>query len=74
MKTCNVKLSSLAHKLLFSATMKECIAITGSQATFYRYLKELREVYHCVVVRRDGRFMLTSVGSGNVWRGIFERL
>ena len=74
MRTDATKLSELAHKLLFTLTMPECIAITGSQASSYRYMKELRDVHHCVIKKTGPHYRLESVGSQNVWRGIFERL
>ena len=74
MRTDATKLSRLAHKLLFSLTMAECIKIVGSQAGAYRYMKQLKEVYHCDIKRTDNRYRLESVGDQNVWRGIFEIL
>ena len=74
MRTDATKLSELAHKLLFTLTMAECIAITGSQASSYRYMKELRDVYGCNIKRTDNRYRLEDVGSENVWRMIFDSL
>ena len=73
-RTDDKKLGKMLLIMLDGATIEELSEITGSQATAYRYLGVLKDVYHVVVSVIEGKHFVKDIGNENIWIIVYKSL
>jgi len=76
-RTDDKALSLMLKAMIDGATLKQLRELMGvSEATVYRYLNMLTDVYQVEWKLTDvlGNYKITKVGDDNVWRMVFRSL
>ena len=73
-RTDDVKLCKMLKGMLTGITIVELAGICGSEATAYRYLNVLEDVYKVEISNIDKQYKLVAVGDDSIWRMIFSEI
>lgn len=73
-RTDDKKLALMLKAMLTGASIGDLVKICGSEATAYRYLNVLEDVYDVGISNQEKLYKIISVADDAVWRMVFNEV
>ena len=73
-RTDDKKLCQMLEVMLSGAGIDQLAEICGSEATVYRYLNVLEDVYKVVIINKNKRYTIEMIQDESIWVKIFQEI